>query len=367
MPMLRTIERPTKATLRPWSWAASRTCWMRCTWLAKLDTMTRRGAVRKTCSMAGVRSRSDGGEAGDLGVGGVGEEEVDALLAQPGEAAQVGDPAVQRELVHLEVAGVQHQAGGGADRDGQAVGDRVVDRDELAVERARAPAGCPSRDLDGLRGDPVLLELGLDEGQRELGADQGDVRPLAQQVRHAADVVLVPVREHDGVDLVEAVPDPGEVGQDHVDTRAGAPRGRAPRSRRSAACRRARRRSCCGRSPPARPAARRAGRPQAAGRVRPCASNRAGSSRHAPEDPGGARAAFGMLLCAHSQPSVVSVVGTSVQTVLRDYAGCGRRGRPRSRLASAAGGRGRGCADGRRAHPCTLRRMSAGARRVGRR
>ena len=59
MPMLRTIERPTKATLRPWSWAASRTCWMRCTWLAKLDTMIRRGAVRNTSSIAGARSRSE--------------------------------------------------------------------------------------------------------------------------------------------------------------------------------------------------------------------------------------------------------------------------------------------------------------------
>ena len=35
-------------------------------------------------------------EAGHLGVGGVGEEEVDALLAQPRERTQVGDPAVQR-------------------------------------------------------------------------------------------------------------------------------------------------------------------------------------------------------------------------------------------------------------------------------
>ena len=58
MPMLRTIERPTNATLRPWSCAASRTCWIRCTWLAKLDTMIRRGAVRKTSWMAGDRSRS---------------------------------------------------------------------------------------------------------------------------------------------------------------------------------------------------------------------------------------------------------------------------------------------------------------------
>ncbi len=56
--MLRTIERPTKATLRPLAWAASSTCWMRWTWLAKLETITRRGEVAKTWSIAGVRSRS---------------------------------------------------------------------------------------------------------------------------------------------------------------------------------------------------------------------------------------------------------------------------------------------------------------------
>ena len=54
------------------------------------------------------------GEAGHLGVGGVGHEQVDALLAQPREGAQVGEPAVERQLVHLEVAGVQQRAARGA-------------------------------------------------------------------------------------------------------------------------------------------------------------------------------------------------------------------------------------------------------------
>src|SRR6478735_2554867 len=39
-------------------------------------------------------------EAGDVGVRRVGEEEVDALLAQPGEGTQVGEAAVERQLVH---------------------------------------------------------------------------------------------------------------------------------------------------------------------------------------------------------------------------------------------------------------------------
>ena len=88
-------------------------------------------------------SRSSGGEAGDVGVGRVGQEEVDALFAEPGEGAQVGDALVERQLVHLEVAGVQHEAGGGADRDGERVGDRVVDRDELEVEGAELLASDP--------------------------------------------------------------------------------------------------------------------------------------------------------------------------------------------------------------------------------
>ena len=89
--------------------------------------------VWKTRSRTGAISFSDGREARHLGVGGVGEEQVDALLAQPRERAQVGDPAVERELVHLEVAGVQDQSRAGADRDRQGVGDRVVDGHELEV------------------------------------------------------------------------------------------------------------------------------------------------------------------------------------------------------------------------------------------
>ncbi len=78
---------------------------MRCTWLAKLATMMRFWAfantVRRTLEMSLLRRH----EAGDLGVRGVGEEEVDALLAEACERVQVGETAVQRKLVHLEVTG----------------------------------------------------------------------------------------------------------------------------------------------------------------------------------------------------------------------------------------------------------------------
>ena len=65
--------------------------------------------------------------------------------AEPGEATEVGEPAVERQLVHLEVAGVQQRAGRGPDRDGERVRDRVVDREELAVEGPEATAAPPRR------------------------------------------------------------------------------------------------------------------------------------------------------------------------------------------------------------------------------
>src|SRR5699024_6400243 len=75
------------------------------------------------------------GEAGNIGVRRIGQEQVDPGLAQASKSSQVGDSAVERKLVHLEVAGVYGRAGAGLDRNGEGIGDRVVDRDELAFER----------------------------------------------------------------------------------------------------------------------------------------------------------------------------------------------------------------------------------------
>ena len=73
------------------------------------------------------------------------------------------------------------------------------------------------RDLDQRRVDPVLAQLGRDQGEGEPRPDQRDVAAQPQQVGDGADVVLVPVGEDDGVDVVEPVLDDPEVGQDQVD------------------------------------------------------------------------------------------------------------------------------------------------------
>ena len=56
-------------------------------------------------------------DAGHFGIGRVAQEQVDALVAEPRHAREVGGPAVQRQLIELDVAGVQHGARAGADRD----------------------------------------------------------------------------------------------------------------------------------------------------------------------------------------------------------------------------------------------------------
>ena len=120
-------------------------------------------------------------EARHLGVRRVAHQQVDALAAEPRPAAEVGDPAVERDLVHLEVAGVQDGAGRGADRDAERVGDRVVDGEELARERAEL-LDLAFLDLERQRLDPVLLQLALDAA-RGSAASRPAGRPGASRNR----------------------------------------------------------------------------------------------------------------------------------------------------------------------------------------
>ena len=105
-------------------------------------------------------------ESRNLGVRRVDEEQVEALLAETRESSEVGDPAVQRELVHLEVARVQDQAGVGADGDGEAIGNGMVDGEEFEPERPFLTRFAGD-DLDQSRRDLELLELCCEEVQGE--------------------------------------------------------------------------------------------------------------------------------------------------------------------------------------------------------
>ena len=152
-----------------------------------------------------------------LGVRRVAQEQVDAGVAEPRHAGQIGGPAVEWQLVELDVAGVQNGRAARVDGDGQRVRNRVVDREVLALEDP-VIAALPLGDLDEHRLDAVLTAFGGDQGQRELRADDRDVGPQLEQERDGPDVVFVRMRQHQRLDVVEAVLDVAQVGQDQVDT-----------------------------------------------------------------------------------------------------------------------------------------------------
>ena len=74
--------------------------------------------------------------AGTLGVGRVGHQHVDAVLAEPGETCHVGALAVDRRVVELEVARVHDRAVVGVQRDRDGIRDRVGHPHELGLEGA---------------------------------------------------------------------------------------------------------------------------------------------------------------------------------------------------------------------------------------
>ncbi len=86
-----------------------------------------------------VEHATDGGLRGRVavlvGVGRVRQQEADALVAgERADAGEVGETAVDRREVELEVTGVEDHALGGVEGGGHAVRHRVGDGDELHVE-----------------------------------------------------------------------------------------------------------------------------------------------------------------------------------------------------------------------------------------
>ena len=102
----------------PLATAASIICCTRCMWLAKqATTMRLPGRAAKTRRRVTPDRGLRFGEPGLLGVGGVRQEQADALGAgQLPHARQIGAPAVDRLQVELEVARVEDRRPGGCGR-----------------------------------------------------------------------------------------------------------------------------------------------------------------------------------------------------------------------------------------------------------
>ncbi len=158
-------------------------------------------------------------DAGPLGIRRVAEEEVDALIADRGELADVGPLAVDGCVVDLVVARVHDAPAGRLEHDRGRVRDRVRHANEFDPERAEIERLVAGRDLAQLRfaRKAVLVQLRLDQAEREPRRDDDRNVHLAHEIRQRADVVLVAVREHDAADHLRALDEIGEVREDEVD------------------------------------------------------------------------------------------------------------------------------------------------------
>src|SRR5664280_2622528 len=172
---------------------------------AKQATITRPSASAKIWWKAWPTIDSEAVEPG-----------VSALLAELGERVDVGDAPVDRRVVELVIAGDYDGADVGPDHDRQGVRNAVAHGHERELEGPEAEARRVADlvELDRLE-EAVLVELGLDERQREAAAVHRPVQ-LLEHERKRPVVVLVPVGDDEGEHVVAALEQPGDVGEDEV-------------------------------------------------------------------------------------------------------------------------------------------------------
>ena len=151
-----------------------------------------------------------------LGICGVRHKSKDASAPQLAEAGKVDDLAVDRGVIHLEIAGVYDDTGRSVYSHSHRIGDRVVDLDEFNCHTAHFHGlfGLHYIEAD-LSGQALLLELGLDKADSQSRGINGDVHPF-QQVSQTADVVLMAVGDDDATDLVGIALDVGKIGDNDV-------------------------------------------------------------------------------------------------------------------------------------------------------
>ena len=114
--------------------------------------------------------------AGPVGAGAIGEQQPHAFLCVFCQPPDIGELAVYRRVVELEVTGVHHQADGGMDCHAHAVGNAVAHVEELEAEGSQSNliAGGDLMQLN-LLFQAVLFELDLHQSEGEPRAIDGSI------------------------------------------------------------------------------------------------------------------------------------------------------------------------------------------------
>ena len=120
-------------------------------------------------------------------------------------------------MVELEVAGVDDRPDRRPQGDAHRVGDRVADPERDDVERPDVELVAGVEREHRVVVELVLLDLVAEQAARQRAGVDRHARELGQDVRQGADVVLVGVGDEERPDLVAALLEVGDVGDDEVD------------------------------------------------------------------------------------------------------------------------------------------------------
>src|SRR5690242_6200658 len=154
--------------------------------------------------------------AGPLDVGGILKQRQHSLLAVFGEGMQVEQPVIGGCGVHLEVAGVDDHAQRRVNGQRNAIHQTMRYLNRVNREWADGEALTRTDFAQiGVVQQPVLLQLVFHVSQGELGAIHRKIN-FGKNPRQPANVVFVPVGEHDGAHLLAVLDEVGDIGDNDV-------------------------------------------------------------------------------------------------------------------------------------------------------
>ncbi len=161
-------------------------------------------------------------------IGRVADQSEDTLVTDRGEFGRRRRHTQLRILVDLPVAGVEDIAIWRLDQQRGPLGDRMRERDIGEAERAELEAALILDDVElHLVGNALFLELATDQPRSELGRVHRHAE-IGGEIGDRADMILMPVGQHDTEQILDILFDEGQVGQDQLDARiAGIGEGQA--------------------------------------------------------------------------------------------------------------------------------------------
>ena len=146
----------------------------------------------------------------------VGKEKQNTLVAELGEAAKICHLPIDRRIVELEIARMDDHADGGLDRQPNCIGDGVVDTNKTDAEAADVDDIPRHHRVQIARINAVFLETPFENPERQTRPVDG-YGNLLHHIGQCPDMILVPVRQNNRLDLIPVLDQIGNIRNDEVD------------------------------------------------------------------------------------------------------------------------------------------------------